>query len=137
MTDEFEGRERTAVDHVADIVVAYLSNNHAAPGDLPALIACVHAALAGLAEGLPAPAAKPKATDSQVRKSIRPDALISFIDGKPYKALRRHLTRHGIDPQIYRQRYGLPVDYPMVAASYSARRSEISRGISFGRHVRR
>ncbi|MCP1557927.1 UNVERIFIED_ORG: putative transcriptional regulator [Methylobacterium sp. SuP10 SLI 274] len=69
----------------------------------------------------------------QVRKSITPDALISFIDGKPYKTLKRHLSAHGLDPYSYCQRYGLPNDYPMVAAAYAARRSELAKSIGLRR----
>ncbi|GJE40458.1 MucR family transcriptional regulator [Methylobacterium persicinum] len=133
MTNEFEARERAVVDLVADIVAAYVSSNSVASGDMPAVIECVQAAIAGLADRQPVIAATPKATGAQIRSSITHDALISFIDGKPYKALRRHLTGHRLDPQTYRQRYGLPVDYPMVAPSYSARRSEISRSFHIGK----
>jgi predicted transcriptional regulator len=132
MTDEFEGRSRTGVDHAAEIVAAYVSNNHVALGDLPALIAIVQDGLAGLSAAIvpgSEEASPEPQTPAQIRKSITPDALISFIDGKPYKSLKRHLTKHGLDPQSYRRQYGLPVDYPMVAASYSERRSEISREI--------
>jgi predicted transcriptional regulator len=68
-------------------------------------------------------------TEAQIRASIRPDTLISFEDGKPYKALRRHLTMRGLTPEAYKAKWGLPVDYPLVSAAYSARRSKISRQI--------
>lgn len=136
MTDEFEGRSRLDVDHVAEIVAAYVSNNHIALGDMPTLIASVHASLAGLVNGQPAVVDRSRATDDEIRKSIKPDALISFIDGKPYKSLKRHLGAHGLDPVSYRYRYGLPVDYPMVAPTYSARRSEISRDILLSKSAR-
>lgn len=58
---------------------------------------------------------------------------MSFIDGRTYKTLKRHLTKHGLDPQSYRGRYGLPQDYPMVAPSYTAQRSERARAIGLGR----
>jgi predicted transcriptional regulator len=119
----------------ADIISAYVSNNSVPVAELPALIGRVHTALNGLAAG-PSTAPEPeieKATAAQVRKSITPDALISFIDGKPYKTLKRHLTGHGLDPYSYRQRYGLPNDYPMVAASYAAQRSELAKAIGLGR----
>lgn len=136
MTYKLEDHARMGADHVAEIVAAYVSNNHVAPGDLPALIACVQTSFAGLADGRASGGVQPKVTltPDQIRKSITRDALISFIDGKGYKALRRHLTSNGIDPQTYRQRYGLPADYPMVAPTYSERRSEISKGIISRRH---
>ncbi|MER2264506.1 MucR family transcriptional regulator [Methylobacterium oxalidis] len=117
----------------AAIVCAYVSNNTMPQGELPALIASVHTALSSL--GKPAGAAEEKfekPTPAQIRKSITPDALISFIDGKPYKALKRHLTTQGLDPHSYRQRYGLPNDYPMVAASYAAQRSELAKATGLG-----
>ena len=68
----------------------------------------------------------------QVNKSITPDGLISFVDGKPYKTLKRHLSRHGMDMKAYREAYGLPNDYPSVAPNYSAARSEMARKLGLG-----
>ena len=124
------------VEQAAQIVSAYVTCNHVASGELPGLIRAVHAALAALASGASsAPAADEveKPTPSQIRKSITPDALISFIDGKHYKTLKRHLGKHGLDPYSYRARYGLPADYPMVAANYAAQRSELAQAIGLGR----
>ncbi|WP_238178963.1 MucR family transcriptional regulator [Methylobacterium oxalidis] len=120
----------------AEVVSAYIARNHVAAGDLPALIASVHATLNSLGQGAATSATAEeveKPTPAQVRKSITPDALISFIDGKPYKTLKRHLSTHGLDPYSYRQRYGLPNDYPMVAAAYAAQRSELAKSIGLGR----
>ena len=119
----------------AEVVSAYVSNNSVPVAELPALLTSVHAALNGLPSNSVQAAAEEveKATPSQIRKSITPDALISFIDGKPYKTLKRHLATHGLDPHAYRQRYGLPNDYPMVAASYAAQRSELAKSIGLGR----
>jgi predicted transcriptional regulator len=61
-----------------------------------------------------------------------PDQILSLIDGKPYKALKRHLSTHGLTPAEYRSRYGLPVDYPLVAPSYSAARREVARKLGLG-----
>ncbi|MEA1833202.1 MucR family transcriptional regulator [Methylobacterium durans] len=123
------------VEMTAEVVSAYIAHNHVAASDIPALIASVHGALNNLASGAPQPAEEEveKPTPAQVRKSITPDALVSFIDGKPYKTLKRHLSTHGLDPYSYRQRYGLPNDYPMVAASYAAQRSELAKSIGLGR----
>jgi predicted transcriptional regulator len=122
-------------DHVdvialtADIVSAYVSNN-----SVPVL---EHEALAALGQaGVPAESEAKKLTPGQVRKSITPDALISFIDGKPYKTLKRHLTGHGLTIEAYRERFGLPHDYPTTAASYSAMRAEFARTAGLG-HKRR
>lgn len=126
------------IELAADLVSAYVSNNSMPAAELPGLIAQVHAALVNLS----APAAPveddiEKATPAQIKKSITPDALISFIDGKPYKTLKRHLTTHGLDFETYRRRYGLPADYPTVSANYSAARSALAKDLGLGQQRRR
>ena len=121
------------IGYAADIVSAYVSNNSVPTADLPGLLAGIYAAIDGLKGG--AASAEPevgKPTAAQIRKSIKPDALISFIDGKPYKTLKRHLGRNGLTMDEYRQRYGLPRDYPSVAASYSEQRSAMARTLGLG-----
>ncbi|MET3789387.1 putative transcriptional regulator [Methylobacterium radiotolerans] len=110
-TIEAESSDYTGL--TADLVVAYVANNPVPVTELAALIANVHAAVTGLGNtsALAAPRVE-KPTAAQIRKSIRPDALISFEDGKPYKTLRRHLTGLGLDPETYREKWGLPRDYP-------------------------
>ncbi len=71
-------------------------------------------------------------TAAQIESSIQQDGLISFIDGRSYKTLKRHLTAHGLTPERYRAKYGLPADYPMVAPGYAAKRSEIAKAIQLG-----
>lgn len=120
---------------VSDVVSAYVSNNHVAPTDLPALIASVHAAISGLAAGSavePSDPAAEKPTPAQIRKSMTKDAIISFIDGKKYKTLKRHLTVHGLTPETYRAQFGLPSDYPMVSAAYSEIRSGLAKSLGLG-----
>ena len=121
-------------DQAADIVAAYVTRNHVAASELPGLIQTVHTALVALTQ----PPVEPtesveKMTPAQIRKSITPDHLVSFIDGKPYKTLKRHLSAHGLDVYGYRARFGLPTEYPMVAASYAAQRSELAKTIGLGR----
>ena len=65
------------------------------------------------------------------------DYIVSFEDGKPYKTLRRHLTLRGLSPEAYREKWGLPRDYPMTAASYSAQRSELARALGLGQQRRK
>lgn len=116
------------------IVSAYVTRNSVPAPHLPELLAAVHHTLGGLAR-----AREPvnrKLTPAEIKASIRPDAIISFEDGRPYKALRRHLTTRGLTPEAYRMKWGLPVDYPLVSAAYSATRSNISRTISHGRKDR-
>ncbi|MCJ2005859.1 MucR family transcriptional regulator [Methylobacterium sp. J-092] len=117
----------------ADIVSAYVSNNHVQAGELPNLIASVHASLSRLGGEEPRTASEPeKLTPAQIRKSITPDAIISFEDGKGYKTMRRHLTLRGLTPEAYRAKWGLPADYPMVTTSYSAKRSELAKSLGLG-----
>ncbi|MDP4003726.1 MucR family transcriptional regulator [Methylobacterium sp. NEAU K] len=127
------------IELAGDIIAAYVSNNPVPASELPALIARVHGAIAGLASGAPiletgaAPrAAVEKPGPAQIRKSVQHDGLVSFIDGKTYKTLKRHLTSHGLDPRSYRERYGLPADYPMVAPSYAEQRSALAKAIGLG-----
>ncbi|MGU3387177.1 MucR family transcriptional regulator [Methylobacterium sp. D53M] len=124
----------TNVELAAGIVSAYVSNNSIAATDLPGLLNGIHAALRCLDGGLGAPATESikRPTPAQIRKSIRPDGLVSFIDGKSYKTLKRHLTKHGLDARGYRERYGLPEDYPVVAAAYSEQRSSLAKAIGLG-----
>ena len=120
-----------------DIVSAYVASNPLPAGELSGLIASVHRSIVGLASGLPdtVEVVSEDASPAQIRKSVRPEALISFIDGKPYKTLKRHLTKHGLDPASYRQRFGLPSDYPMVCVSYSATRSDLAKTLGLGQRV--
>jgi predicted transcriptional regulator len=125
------------VSQAGDIVAAYVSNNSVPAAELPALITKVHAAVAGLAAGRAINDAAAtfdveKASAAQIRQSVRDDGIVSFIDGKTYKTLKRHLTSHGFDPRSYRDRYSLPADYPMVAPSYAARRSALAKAIGLG-----
>ncbi|TXN21026.1 MucR family transcriptional regulator [Methylobacterium sp. WL9] len=120
----------------ADIVAAFISNNSLPASELPTMLISVHAAISVLANGSSATAsAEPepeKATPSQIKKSITPDALISFVDNKPYKTLKRHLSTRGLDFAAYRARYGLPSDYPTVAPNYSAARSALAKSLGLG-----
>jgi predicted transcriptional regulator len=140
--DENTGTIRAeAVDYTnlaAELVSAYVAHNNVPASELPALIARTHAALAALGgAGAPAAAAVEKQSPAQIRKSITHEALISFEDGKPYKTLKRHLTVLGLTPETYREKWGLPHDYPMVAASYSERRSAFAKGFGLGQHRRK
>jgi predicted transcriptional regulator len=120
------------IELTADIVSAFISNNSVPVSDLPSLIGNVHTALRN--SGQPAPQreeAKPTPA-VPIKRSITPDYLISLEDGKHYKSLKRHLTRLGLTPEAYREKWGLPHDYPMVAANYAAKRSELAKSIGLG-----
>ncbi|MCB4802474.1 MucR family transcriptional regulator [Methylobacterium brachiatum] len=139
MTEETIVHTPDLIGLAGDVVAAYVSNNPVPASELPALIARVHGAIAGLASGTgtaPAGTAPREAVDkpspAQIRKSVQQDGIVSFIDGKTYKTLKRHLTANGLSPQSYRERYGLPADYPMVAPSYAEQRSALAKAIGLG-----
>jgi predicted transcriptional regulator len=124
---------RDEFEMTADLVAAFVSNNNVPASELPALITSVHAAITGLGNGAKAEAAIPeKPTPAQIRKSVTPDGMVSFEDGKTYKTMKRHLTLRGLTPESYRAKYGLPSDYPIVSAAYSAKRSELARSLGLG-----
>jgi predicted transcriptional regulator len=139
MTDQTSGSAQNVnyIELAADIVSAFVSKNSVPVAELPALIASVHGALQNVGSPVQAPEAPTYQPAVPVKKSITPDAIISLIDGKPYKSLKRHLTGHGLTPDQYRERYGLPRDYPLVAASYAARRSEVAKSAGLGQQRRR
>jgi predicted transcriptional regulator len=121
----------------ADIVSAFVSNNSVPANELPALIASVHGALQNVANPAQTKAEEKPTPAVPVKKSVTPDAIISLIDGKPYKSMKRHLARHGLTPAQYRERYDLPRDYPVVAASYAAKRSELAKNAGLGQQRRK
>jgi predicted transcriptional regulator len=118
-------------DLTADIVSAYLSNNSVRPEDIATLINTVHGALSGM--GSPQSSSPAKSEPPMPwKKAIRPDYIISFEDGKHYKSMKRHLTTRGMSPQQYREKWGLPREFPMVAPEYAARRSEMAKKLGLG-----
>jgi predicted transcriptional regulator len=135
MTDSTQDFPSSYIELTAELVAAYVSNNSVPVSALPELLSSVHAAISGLANGssgAPEEDKIEKPTPAQIKKSITPDHLISFEDGKPYKTLRRHLTLRGLSPEAYRAKYGLSPDYPMTSATYSAQRSELARSLGLG-----
>jgi len=115
----------------AEVVSAYVANNSLRPADIPDLIASVHRALQGLSAP---PQAEPEKREPPVpiRKSITPDFLISLEDGRRYKSLKRHLKGRGLTPEQYRDKWGLPRDYPMIAPNYAKQRSELAKALGLG-----
>ena len=114
-----------------DIVSAYVSKNSVQTSELANLLNLIHDALRGL--GAP-PASEPvKLTPPvSIKKSVTPDYLISLENGRQYKSLKRHLSGRSLTPEQYRTKWGLPKDYPMVAANYAAARSELAKSIGLG-----
>ena len=126
--------QNTMIELTSEIVANYISNNQVSIEQLPELIRTVSETLNRL--GQPETEAAPEVTKpstAHIRKSIRPDGLVSFIDGKPYKTLKRHLSKHGLSVGEYKEKFGLPKDYPTTASDYSAKRSEMARSLGLGR----
>jgi predicted transcriptional regulator len=129
MTDQL--RSPNSIKLAAEIVSAFVSNNSVTTAELPALITHVHGALENL--GKPAQPEPEKLIPLMpVKKTITSAFLISLEDGRRYKSLRRHLAGRGLTPEQYRQKWGLPHDYPMVSPNYSAQRSELARSMGLG-----
>ncbi|MER9546909.1 MucR family transcriptional regulator [Mesorhizobium sp. M0437] len=134
MTEEADNNMDNLIELTADVVSAYVSNNPIPVGDLPALIAQVHAALKGTAGSVSAEEPGVLKPAVPIRKSVTPDYIISLEDGKKFKSLKRHLsTHHGLTPDGYRAKWGLPADYPMVAPNYAAARSSLAKTMGLGR----
>jgi predicted transcriptional regulator len=126
------------IDLAADIVSAYVSNNSVPTADLPGLIADIHSALTRLGGAPVAEPSEPQKPAVSVKKSISPDYIICLEDGKKFKSLKRHLrTQYNMSPEQYREKWGLPSDYPMVAPNYAAARSRLAKEMGLGQQRRR
>ena len=122
------------IELTASIVSAYLSNNPTPATEIPNLISQVHGALvrvsSGRTETAPLEPAKPAVS---LKKSIAPDYLVCLEDGKRFKSLKRHLrTQYSMTPEQYREKWGLPADYPMVAPNYAEQRRSLAKKIGLG-----
>jgi predicted transcriptional regulator len=129
-----------AVELATELTIAWLGNpnTRTSTDEVPAFLNRMHNAVLGLSNGsadAPSAGQVPEFTPAVTpRKSLASkDHIISMIDGKPYKTLRRHLSTHGLTPADYRQRYNLKADYPMVAPSYSEARRSMAQKIGLGR----
>jgi predicted transcriptional regulator len=123
------------LEMTAEIVTSMVSNNSVSAQRLPDVIGSVYAALSGLGQAPETSAAESKLEPAvSIRKSLADeDVIISLIDGKPYKMLRRHIGIHGYTAETYRAAFGLKPDYPMVAPSYAAKRRGLAKKIGLGR----
>ncbi|MGH7082864.1 MAG: MucR family transcriptional regulator, partial [Acetobacteraceae bacterium] len=111
------------------------SNNSVAPDALPALIQDVYRTLAGVGKES-APAEKPQPA-VPVKRSVFPDYIVCLEDGKKLKMLKRHLkTAYNMSPEQYRERWGLPAEYPIVAPNYTRHRSSLAKKIGLGTKAR-
>ena len=129
-----DSTSETILARTVEIVAAYMGSHHVPAVQIPEIIVSVHATVAGLGRSGNAGDAEPGwPSSAEIRRSVTPDTLTSFLDGRHYRSLRRHLATHGLTPEEYRARYRLPADYPMVAQSYSAQRSALAKGMGLGR----
>jgi len=122
------------VELTVDIVSAYVSNNAVVAADLPSLIDQTFSALREAAAKASQPTKDVFESAISIKKSVTPDYIICLEDGKQFKSLKRHLrTSYNLTPEEYREKWGLPYDYPMVAPNYAAARSALAKKIGLGR----
>ena len=135
MTEEQErdfASSGVIMEFASDIVSAYVSNNPIHSAELPELIRSVHTTLRELQTSSEQPVAPEPAVS--IKKSITDDFLICLEDGKKFKSLKRHLrSKYGMSPAEYREKWGLPYDYPMVAPSYARKRSALAKEMGLGK----
>lgn len=130
--------ESSYIELTAQIVSAYVGNNSVPATEIANLINQVHAALKRVSGGqlaAPGESAKPAVP---VKRSINSDYIVCLEDGKKFKSLKRHLSsRYNMTPEQYRDKWGLPPDYPMVAPNYAAARSQLAKDMGLGQQRRR
>jgi len=131
MSDSVKHQDLLAL--TTEIVAAHLANNTVSPQEIPAIIESVYRTLANVnGESAPVSTERPQPA-VPIRKSVMPDYLICLEDGKKLKMLKRHLmTAYKMTPEQYRDRWGLPADYPMVAPNYARQRSRLAKDIGLG-----
>ena len=122
----------------ANIVSAYLSHNSVSSGDIPNLIGQVYSALKRISGGQVTAAAEPLKPAVPIKRSVTPEYIVCLEDGLKFKSLKRHLrTRYNMTPDQYREKWGLPPDYSMVAPNYAAARSQLAKQMGLGQQRRR
>jgi predicted transcriptional regulator len=125
------------VEFAADIVAAYVGNNSVPVTELPSLINDVIRALNGAMSAGGEAALEEVRPAVPIKKSVTPDWIICLEDGKKFKSLKRHLrTHYDLTPERYREKWGLPPDYPMVAPNYAVARSKLARQMGLGQRPR-
>lgn len=121
------------VELTARIVSAYVSNNPIPANELPQLINETYSALSRASNGAPPPEREEPKPKVPVKKSVFPDHIVCLEDGKKFKSLKRHLrTHYNLSPEEYREKWGLPPDYPMVAPNYARARSDLAKKMGLG-----
>ncbi len=125
------------VEFAADIVAAYVGNNSVPVTVLPSLINDVIRALNGAVSTGGEVVLEEVRPAVPIKKSVTPDYIICLEDGKKFKSLKRHLrTHYDLTPERYREKWGLPPDYPMVAPNYAVARSKLARQMGLGQRPR-
>jgi MucR family transcriptional regulator, transcriptional regulator of exopolysaccharide biosynthesis len=125
------------VELTAEIVSAYVSNNTVVSSDLPAVIQNVFEALSRASTVSGQPVREELKPAVPIKKSVTPEYIICLEDGKKFKSLKRHLrTHYDMSPEDYREKWGLPHDYPMVAPNYAAARSDLAKRMGLGQRRR-
>lgn len=134
---EIETPDVRLMEMTAGIVASFVATNRVPASTLADLIVSVHARLSALALLPTAEPAKARRTSAQVKRLITPEGLISLINNKPFKTLRRHIGVHGYTPETYREHFGLPAEFPMIHPQYLKDRSELAKRVGLGRFGRR
>jgi predicted transcriptional regulator len=130
--------EGSYIELTAQIVSAYVGNNSVPSAEIASLIGQVHAALKRVSGGQASVLAEPAKPAVSVKRSINSDFLVCLEDGKKFKSLKRHLrTQYNMTPEQYREKWGLPADYPMVAPNYAIARSQLAKQMGLGQQRRR
>ena len=131
MTENSYSESKEIIEWTAEIVASYVQKNSVSISDLPQLIKIVQDALTSLSKG--SPAEKPQPAVS-IRRSVTPDYIVCLEEGRKLKMLKRHLAAaYGMTPEEYREKWGLPADYPMVAPNYAKQRSYLAKKIGLGK----
>jgi predicted transcriptional regulator len=126
------------IELTADIVSAYLSNNPVPSAEIGNLISQIYAALKRVSAGTATAPAEPPKPAVPVKRSVTAEYIVCLEDGLKFKSLKRHLrTRYGMTPDQYREKWGLPPDYAMVASNYAAARSQLAKQMGLGQQRRR
>ncbi len=124
----------TVLELASEVVAAYVGNNAVSTTDLPILIGEVYDALNKASKNKSTGGVSNSKPAVPIKKSLTDDYLICLEDGKKFKSLKRHLRSHyDISPEEYREKWGLPLDYPMVAPNYAKARSQLARDMGLGR----
>ena len=126
------------IELTANIVSAYVSNNTVPSAEIPNIIGQVHSALKRVSGGPMNAPAEPLKPAVPIKRSVTPEYIVCLEDGQKFKSLKRHLrTRYNLTPDQYREKWGLPPDYSMVAPNYAAARSQLAKQMGLGQQRRR